>query len=224
MSLPWFYFHQATQEFSKLLFSFSNKILVTVPWLISLPLYRTGQCGCIRAATALNLLAVFISSENRHISTTLIVSHFNFSITLQGLSIIHFLNGAAEERQKLKRSNRSKANEELKNNIVTVSKVVCEKGRKSLRKTQKIFRFHCAQNSHTRTWSFVSFPFVSVSVTLSRFPFLFVLELRCDFSPDNREKNASRGELNLEIAKLYGDLFWIYQEFIKILRRRTKTI
>ena len=134
-------------------FSTADK-LVIVLWLISLPLYKTGQCGCMRAATALNLLAVFISSENRHISTTLIVSHLNFCVNLQGLSIIHFLK---RRKGDWKRWIRSKANGELKNNFVTVfQKRFAKKDGKACGKHKRFSVSTVQQHTHT---DFCFFPF-----------------------------------------------------------------
>lgn len=63
--------------------------------------------------------------------------------------------------------------------LLQFPKVDCEEGRKSLRKTQKIFRFHCAALTHTHTFCFLPFCFTmwldsdstSVSVALPRWLF-----------------------------------------------------
>lgn len=147
------------------LISLSQIKLIDAKLLIAqLPLYKTGQCGCMRAATALNLRAVLMSSEKRHISNpTLIVSHFYFLITRQGSLLFTPLSSARARRRKFrreKRSNRSKANEGLNYKTVTLSqKRIAKKDGKACGKTQKIFRFHCASHSHTRTVCFACFPF-----------------------------------------------------------------
>lgn len=118
----------------------------------------------MRAATALNLLAVLISSEKRHMSNPtliLIVCHFCFLITLQGRQVFTSYHEPKQSNRKFteQRLYRSEANGGLKHSIVQVLKVDCEKGRKSLRKNTKDFPFPLCTLIHTHT--FYSFPFVS---------------------------------------------------------------
>jgi hypothetical protein len=128
----------------------------------------------MRAATALNLRAVFISSENRHISTTLIVSHFRFFITLQGLSLIHFFNEARKRQWE-------RASEPVKGQRRT-EKQLCNSFQKWFAKKDgkacgKHKRFSVstvpAKHSHTRTgeFLFLSLLFRRLSHTFTLFLF-----------------------------------------------------
>lgn len=122
---------------------------------------------------------------------------------------------------------RSKANGELKNNFVTVFKSGLRKRTEKLAEKHKRFSVSTVQlNTHTHApqrreflFLFLLFP---VSVTLSRFSVFICFGIKMWFftRQEQREKsvrgkkwNTSRGELNLEIAKLYSDLFWIYHDF-----------
>lgn len=104
----------------------------------------------------------------------------------------------------------------------------CEKGRKSLRKNTKDFPFPlcCAQAAHSHTHThahnlFSSLLFHNVTrfrccFRLSRTSTVVLLSVCLGFRLRflTRKGRPSGGELQRsEIAKLFGDLFWIYQDF-----------
>lgn len=129
----------------------------------------------MRAATALNLRAVFNSSEKRHISSpTLIVSHktvFMFKVAETSLHRATIESGLAE------RSIRSKASERLNNNIEAIlGKVDCKKDGKACGKHKRRFSVSTVRHPHTHTSYFLPFCFTrfgfwfpSVSVALFHF-------------------------------------------------------